>query len=136
MCQIEVREALDGDVLKPGLALLAPGGKQMVIETRGDMMKVKITESEPGQNYKPCVDVTFSSIARSMPGKALAIILTGMGADGREGARVLKQGGATVWAQDEASCVIYGMPAAVAEAGLADEVLPLNKIGTQLAGGL
>ena len=108
----------------------------MVVESRGNMLKLKITESEPGQNYKPCVDVTFSSIAKALPGQTLAIVMTGMGADGREGARELKQGGATVWAQDEDSSVIYGMPMAVAEAGLADQILSLDGIGSQLAAGV
>jgi two-component system chemotaxis response regulator CheB len=115
------------------MAFLAPGGKQMMIEARGDVMRVKITESEPGQNYKPCVDVTFSSIANSVSGKTLAIVLTGMGADGREGARLLKKGGSTVWAQDEETSVIYGMPMAIAQAGLADQVLPLQEIGPQIS---
>lgn len=132
MCAITVREAVDGDILVPGTALLAPGGKQLLVESRGDQMRVAVRESEPGQNYKPCVDVTFSSIARAAPGKCLAVVLTGMGADGREGARVLKQGGSTVWAQDEATSVIYGMPMAIAQAGLADQVLALGEVAPRL----
>jgi two-component system chemotaxis response regulator CheB len=132
-CAIEVREAQDGDEPKPGLALLAPGGKQMVLEQRAGRTLVRITESAPGQNYKPSVDVTFNSVARIFPGQVLAVVLTGMGADGREGARLLKQGGSNVWAQDEASCVVYGMPAAIVEAGLADAVLPLSEIGAALS---
>jgi len=133
MCQISVKEAADGDVLTAGHALLAPGGRQMVLESHGGQMTVRVRDAEPGQNYRPCVDVTFRSVAREYPGKALAIVLTGMGADGREGARVLKQGGSVVWAQDEKSCVVYGMPAAVVEAKLADQVLPLTAIGTGIA---
>jgi two-component system, chemotaxis family, protein-glutamate methylesterase/glutaminase len=133
MCKISVKEAVDGDVLAPGQALLAPGGKQMLLEQRAGQVQVRIQEPEPGQNYKPSVDVTFNAVARIFPGKALALVLTGMGADGREGARLLKQGGATVWAQDEKTCVVYGMPAAVAEAGLADQVLPLASIGPGIA---
>ena len=134
MCAIGVKEAADGDVLAAGQALLAPGGKQMVLEQRaGGQLVARIRESEPGQNYKPSVDVTFASVARLFPGKTLALVLTGMGADGREGARALKQGGSSVWAQDEKSCVVYGMPAAVAEAGLADQVLPLTAIGPEIA---
>lgn len=129
LCKISVKEAADGDVLAPGQALLAPGGKQMLLEQHAGQVVVRIQEPEPGQNYKPSVDVTFNSVARLYPGKALALVLTGMGADGREGARLLKQGGSTVWAQDEKTCVVYGMPAAVAEAGLADQVLPLASIG-------
>lgn len=132
-CAIRVREAQDGDLLEPGLALLAPGGRQMVVDHRAGRYLVRITDSEPGQNYKPCVDVTFTSVAKAYPGSALAVVLTGMGADGREGARLMKQGGAPVWVQDEASCVVYGMPAAVADAGLADQILPLDAIGNALA---
>lgn len=132
LCKIRVREAKDGDLLEPGTALLAPGGKQMTVEARGDAMRIRISESEPGQNYKPCVDITFNSIARANPGKTLAIVLTGMGADGREGARSLKQGGATIWAQDEETSVIYGMPMAIAQAGLADEILPLQEIASHI----
>ncbi len=134
-CAIQVREAKDGDVLEPGLALLAPGGQQMVLEQRGTHLSVRITGSEPGQNYRPCVDVTFNSVAEILPGKTLAVVLTGMGADGREGARLMKQSGAFVWAQDEASCVVYGMPAAIVDAGLADQVLSLDDIGRAIATG-
>jgi len=133
LCQIEVQEAANGDMLKPGLALLAPGGKQMEVVKRGGVSYIKISEPLPSQNYKPSVDVAFSSVAETYPGKALGIILTGMGADGREGAKKMKQGGSKLWSQDEASCVVYGMPAAVAEAGLSDHVLPLSSIGDSLA---
>lgn len=133
-CAISVKEAEDGEELKPGLALLAPGGKQMTVETVAGRTKVRISESEPAQHYRPCVDVTFGSVANTFGGKVLAVVLTGMGADGREGARLLKQKGAKVWAQDEATSVIWGMPGAVSEAGLADRVLPLPSIGPTLAG--
>ncbi len=132
-CAINVREAQDGDQLEAGLALLAPGGQQMIIEKRAGRDIVRITDSEPGQNYKPCVNITFSSVAKLYPGKLLAVVLTGMGADGREGAKLIKQGGSSVWAQDEASCVVYGMPAAVVDAGIVDQVLPLDAIGKALS---
>ncbi|MGB5145957.1 MAG: chemotaxis response regulator protein-glutamate methylesterase [Porticoccaceae bacterium] len=130
---LNIRETANGDLLEPGVALLAPGGKQMLIEAHGTRLQVVVRESMPEQNYRPSVDVTFGSLARACPGRVLAVVLTGMGADGREGARLLKQGGGHVWAQDEASSVIYGMPMAIAQAGLADEILPLNQIGTRLA---
>ncbi len=132
MSKISIREAKDGDLLKPGLALLAPGGKQMTIEGRGDVLRIRIRDSEASQTYKPCVDVTFSSIAKAVPSNTLAIILTGMGADGREGAKLLKKGGSTIWAQDEATSVIYGMPMAIAEAGIAEKILPLQSISSQI----
>jgi two-component system chemotaxis response regulator CheB len=133
LCAINVKEAEDGEALKPGTALLAPGGKQMLLESRGGRQLVRVIDSEPGQTYKPCVDITFSSIAKVFPASTLALILTGMGADGREGCRSLKQGGSTIWSQDEASCVVYGMPAAVADAGLSDRVLGLKEVGPTLA---
>ncbi|GGI97307.1 protein-glutamate methylesterase/protein-glutamine glutaminase [Halopseudomonas pertucinogena] len=129
LCQISVREARDGDQLRPGLALLAPGGKQMMVDGRG---AVRILPGDERLNYKPSVDVTFGSAARAFQDKVLAIVLTGMGADGREGARMLKQAGSTVWAQDEASCVIYGMPMAVVKANLADGVYDLDEIARYL----
>ncbi|WP_375739171.1 chemotaxis response regulator protein-glutamate methylesterase [Pseudomonas boanensis] len=129
LCRISVKEAEDGDVLRPGLALLAPGGKQMMVDARG---VVRILPGDERLNYKPCVDITFGSAAKSYNDKVLAVVLTGMGADGREGARLLKQGGSQVWAQDEASCVIYGMPMAVVKANLADAVYGLDEIGRHL----
>ncbi|RMO88725.1 Chemotaxis response regulator protein-glutamate methylesterase [Pseudomonas syringae pv. philadelphi] len=129
LCKISVKEAEDGDVLRPGLALLAPGGKQMMVDGRGT---VKILPGDERLNYKPCVDITFGSAAKSYGDKVLSVVLTGMGADGREGARLLKQAGSTVWAQDEASCVIYGMPMAIVKAELADAIYSLDDIGRHL----
>jgi len=129
LCKINVKEAEDGDILRPGLAILAPGGKQMMIDGRGT---IRILPGDERLNYKPCVDITFGSAAKSYNDKVLAVVLTGMGADGREGARLLKQGGSQIWAQDEASCVIYGMPMAIVKANLADAVYPLDDIGRHL----
>ena len=129
LCRIHVKEAEDGDILRPGLALLAPGGKQMMIDGRG---AVKILPGDERLNYKPCVDITFGSAAKSYGDKVLAVVLTGMGADGREGARLLKQSGSSIWAQDEASCVIYGMPMAIVKAELADAVYALDDIGRHI----
>jgi len=129
LCKISVKEAEDGDQLRPGLALLAPGGKQMMVDGRGT---VKILPGDERLNYRPCVDITFGSASKAYGDKVLAVVLTGMGADGREGARLLKQGGSQVWAQDEASCVIYGMPMAIVKANLADAVYSLDDIGRHL----
>ncbi len=131
-CNIEIREAKNGDALKPGVALLAPGGKQMKLEKRGGRLLVKIEdETDPMQNYKPCVDVTFATVSMALGSRALGIILTGMGADGSISCKAMQSRGATIWAQDEASSVIYGMPAAVA--GFADQILPMKEIGKKLA---
>ena len=136
LCKIKVKEAEDGDVLMPGVALLAPGGKQMIVEMRGGNAVIKVYEAAPGQTYKPSVDITYTSLSTVYPGKVLAIVLTGMGADGREGAKLLKQKGSNIWAQNEASCVVFGMPGAIVEAGIADQILPLSEIGPQLVAGI
>src|SRR5699024_4854892 len=133
LCAIGVKEAADGDPLRPGVALLAPGGRQMILQAAAAGLRVRIADGPAEQHYRPSVDVTFSSVAEVVPRRALGIVLTGMGADGREGARRMHAGGAELWAQDEASCVVYGMPAALVNAGLAGRVVPLDHIGPDLA---
>jgi len=132
LCQLSVKEARHGDILRPGVVYIAPGGKQLMIDGNERQSRIKIHEGDARLNYQPCVDVTFASAAKAMQNKVLAIVLTGMGADGREGARLLKKQGAVVWTQDEASSVIYGMPMAVAKAGLSDRQIPLDKFASVL----
>ncbi|WP_217510798.1 protein-glutamate methylesterase/protein-glutamine glutaminase [Vibrio metschnikovii] len=132
LCKIQVKEAEDGDVLKPGTAYLAPGGKQMMLDGRPGAARLRIIDGGERMNYKPCVDVTFGSASKIFGDKVLSMILTGMGADGREGARMLQSAGATVWAQDEESCVVYGMPQAVSKAGISSEDLPLDRIAERM----
>ena len=132
LCRISVKEASDGDVLKPGCAYLAPGGKQMLIDGRAGNGKIRIHEGSEKLNYKPSVDITFASLSKIYGKNVLAVVLTGMGADGRDGARMLKEKGAEIWAQDEASCVVYGMPQAVAKAGIATESLPLDQVAKRI----
>lgn len=134
LCEIEVYEAASGSVLRPGCALLAPGGRQLVLEG-GSQTRVRLENSAPGIIYKPSVDITFNSAVAALRSQVLALVLTGMGADGREGSRALKAQGAHVWAQDAASSVVFGMPAAVIDAGLADQVLPLKEVGPALVKG-
>jgi len=132
LCKIGVKEAEDGDTLKPGMAYLAPGGQQMMLEGRPGSSRIRIIDGGDRMNYKPCVDVTFGSAAKIYHDKVLSMVLTGMGADGREGARMLKTSGSTIWAQDEDSCVVYGMPQAVAKAGISSEDLPLDRIAERI----
>lgn len=133
LCKIKVKEAENGDLLKPGVAYLAPGGKQMLVEGRSGSQKLKIYEDDsPRVTYKPSVDITFASAAKSYGNAVLAIVLTGMGADGRDGARLLKQAGSKIWAQDEASCVVYGMPQAVASAGLSEKSIALADVAKHI----
>ncbi|MEM5530537.1 chemotaxis response regulator protein-glutamate methylesterase [Gammaproteobacteria bacterium AS21] len=122
-CAIAVKHAQSGDRLKPGVALLAPGGMQMILDSHNT---VQVLAGDKELTYKPSIDLTFASTAKNFGSKALAIILTGMGADGRDGAKLLKEAGSNVWAQSESSCTIYGMPQAAAKAGVVDHVIDLK----------
>lgn len=133
LCKIQVKEAQQGDKLMPGVAYLAPGGQQMLIEGRGGNRTLRVFEDDSARiTYKPSVDVTFASTAKAFQGDVLAVVLTGMGADGRDGARMLKQAGATIWAQDEKTSVVYGMPQAVASAGLSSASIALSDVAARL----
>lgn len=133
LAKIEVREAVDGDLLKPGVAYLAPGGKQMLVEGSENQAKLRIKEDDsPRITFKPSVDITFGTAAKVFSDKVLAIVLTGMGSDGRDGCRLLKQFGSRIWAQDEASCVVYGMPQAVTSAGLTDVEVSLPEVAGKI----
>lgn len=132
LCQIQVKEAQEGDLLRPGVAYLAPGGKQMMLDGSPSSARIRIIDGGEKVNYKPCVDITFAAVAKLFGGNVLATVLTGMGADGRDGARLLKEQGARIWAQDERSCVVYGMPQAVVAAGLADESIPLEQFAERI----
>lgn len=127
ICAVQVAEATDGMQLQPGKVLVAPGGKQLMFDRYGG---VKILPGDERVSYRPSLDIAFGSAANIFGAAVLGVVLTGMGSDGSEGARLLKQKGAVIWSQDQASCVVYGMPKAVAE--LADEILPLNQIGPRL----
>lgn len=128
-CVLSVREASNAETALPNRIYIAPGGRQMrLTPTVEGPPKIQITDDPPENNCRPSVDYLFRSAAAHFPGRSLAVILTGMGSDGTLGLRELKQHGCNVIAQDEASCVIYGMPKAAVEAGLADMVLPLYAI--------
>jgi two-component system chemotaxis response regulator CheB len=133
LAKIEIKEAADGDVLRPGVAYLAPGGKQMLLEGSETHCKIRIKEDDsPRITFKPSVDITFGSTAKVFQDKVLAVVLTGMGSDGRDGSRLLKQFGSRIWAQDEASSVVYGMPQAVTAAGLTDVEVGLADVASKL----
>lgn len=131
--KLSVKEADNGDVLKPGTVFLAPGGRQLSFRKHNNELSLSVSDGDGNETYKPCVDLTFESAAEILRESVLAIVLTGMGSDGRHGADLLKQYNATVWSQDEESCVIYGMPQAIEKNGLSDMVLPLDQIGPSLA---
>ncbi|MBQ4831766.1 chemotaxis response regulator protein-glutamate methylesterase [Pseudoalteromonas sp. MMG010] len=133
LCKIQVKEAQQGDKLQAGTAYLAPGGQQMMVEGRGGIKSLRVFEDNSDRiTYKPSVDITFASAAKAYHDQVLAVVLTGMGADGRDGARMLKQAGSTIWAQDEQTCVVYGMPQAIANAGLASEHIALTDVAARI----
>ncbi|HDZ16068.1 MAG TPA: chemotaxis-specific protein-glutamate methyltransferase CheB, partial [Methylophaga aminisulfidivorans] len=132
-CAIRVKQAEDGESLKAGTAYLAPGGQQMLVKGRSQHLYISIEPGTLEQTYKPCVDLTFHSVAAICGAKTLAVILTGMGSDGCDGCNAIKKKGGRVWAQDQASSTIYGMPMAVAKAGLADMVLDIEEVGRKLS---
>lgn len=132
-CEITVKQAIDGEKLLPGNAYLAPGGMQMLIKGTKRNFSIEIRAAKSDQTYKPSIDFTLESLIPICPAETLVIILTGMGADGREACKKLRPLGTTIWAQDEQSSTIYGMPMAIAKAGLADKILSLNDIGQHLA---
>ena len=131
LCQISVCEAEDGVSIRPGVAYLAPGGMQMMINP-SSRNTLKILAGDGRINYRPSVDITFGSAAKSWGSSVLGVVLTGMGADGCDGAGMIKRAGGSVWSQDQASSVIYGMPMAVAKAKLTDRVLPLNQVASHM----
>ena len=126
--RIAVCEARHRQPVEPGHAYIAPGGQQMKIGSAGGRAMIQITNDPPEKNCRPSVDYLFRSVAHCYGKDALAVIMTGMGDDGTLGCRLLKRTGASVVVQDEASCVVYGMPRQVADAGLADLIVPLGQL--------
>lgn len=127
LCQIEVREAKHLDRVHSGLALLAPGGLHMQLKRNGAHYQVEVLDGPPVNRHKPSVDVLFRSIARHAAPSTLGIIMTGMGDDGARGLLAMRENGAQTIAQDEASCVVFGMPKEAIKLGSAQTVEPLNK---------
>lgn len=132
MSQLHVVEGKDGDILEPGTCYIAPGGKQMIFEKVGIQTRIRIITDQGRLTYNPCVDVSFASLAQIYDSKVLAMILTGMGSDGCEGCSILKKKGSVIWAQNEETCVVYGMPQAIVNAGVAELVLPLQEIAPSI----
>lgn len=128
LCALDVRQAEEGDQLHPGLILIAPGGQHMTLKGRGKMVTTHISDEPQHLPYRPSVDELMQSAAGLYGAKVIGVVMTGMGHDGLEGARAIKLTGGSVFAQDEASCIVYGMPKAVAEQGCADKVIPLDRM--------
>jgi two-component system chemotaxis response regulator CheB len=128
LCKIRVSEAADGDRVLPGHALVAPGAHHMLLVRRGAEYSVRITETDPVNRHRPSVDVLFHSVAEHAGNNALGIILTGMGNDGARGMLAMREAGALNFAQDESSCVVFGMPKEAIACGAVHEIHPLNKL--------
>jgi two-component system, chemotaxis family, protein-glutamate methylesterase/glutaminase len=128
LCTLEVREAADGDDLRPGLALVAPGDFHMTVSWVGDRYRVALNQQPQVHYCRPSVDVLFQSVLQCRRARVLAIVLTGMGRDGAQGMQQLRAAGASTVAQDEETSVVYGMPRAAAELGAVEQVLPLHEI--------
>lgn len=132
-CAVHIQEAAHGEFVEPNTAYIAPGGRQMGLAVGPEgRPAIQLTDDPPENNCRPAVDYLFRSAANHFPGRALAVILTGMGNDGTLGLRLLKRHDCFVIAQDEASCVVYGMPKAAVDAGVADVVLPLGAIAARI----
>ena len=132
LCQIEVREAKDGDRVIPGLALIAPGGKHMALKRNGAIYAVEVFDGEPVNRHRPSVDVLFRSVAQTAGAHALGIIMTGMGNDGAHALKEMHDAGATTIAQDKASSIVFGMPMEAIKLGAVDYTLPLNQIAAAI----
>jgi len=128
LCQITVREARHNDRVTPGQALIAPGGKHMILQRSGAQYYVEIREGPPVCRHCPSVDVLFRSVAKAAGPNALGVIMTGMGDDGARGLKEMREAGADTVAQDEASCVVFGMPREALRLEAAERVLPLDEL--------
>jgi two-component system chemotaxis response regulator CheB len=133
LSKLEVVEAQGGETLKPNTVYIAKGGKQMTVKRTGTSASIVVSEEDPKLLHNPSVDIMVDSVAETFGGDALGVIMTGMGNDGTRGLKKLKEKGGFIISQDEPSCVVYGMPRAVAEAGIADEIVPLDEIASRIA---
>jgi two-component system chemotaxis response regulator CheB len=130
---LPVLEAEEGSVIQPGRLYLAPGGRHLTVKRAGPgAYRTRLTDDPPRHGVRPSVDVLFSSVAEVFGPWAVGVVLTGMGRDGLAGARAIKAGGGTILAEAEETCVVYGMPRALAEAGLADRLVPIGEMAAAI----
>lgn len=132
LCAMEVREAKNGDSITPGVVLIAPGDYHMVVRRSGARYFVEIGSGEKVSGHRPSVDVMFNSVAKIAGANAIGVILTGMGADGARGLLAMRKSGARTLGQDEASCVVYGMPKVAYDMGAVEKQIPLNKMANTI----
>lgn len=132
LCALKVKEAADGDIAVPGQVLLAPGNRHMLVHRRGSRYLIELEDGAPVFHQRPSVEVMFNSVADCAGPNAAGVIMTGMGKDGAAGLLRMRQAGATTFAQDESSSVVWGMPKEAVNLGAATEVIPLDEIAGQL----
>lgn len=132
LSQVTVKEASDGDPVEPGVVYIAPGGKQMMVKKIGVRGRVVVSNEPSNTLYKPCVDVLMNSVADEYGKFSLGVILTGMGHDGLEGLKQMKEKGGIIIAQNEDTCIVYGMPKAVIDAKIADHIAPISEIAGEI----
>lgn len=131
-CILPVLHARHGQILQPGKIYIAPGGRQMKIEQIKNRKVIQVTDDPPENSCKPSADYLFRSVARGYGPASVGVIMTGMGCDGRAGMVEMKRNGALIIAQDESSCTVFGMPREVIQAGLADKIVPSNRIAAEI----
>ncbi|MBK6870115.1 MAG: chemotaxis response regulator protein-glutamate methylesterase [Kineosporiaceae bacterium] len=136
ICPLRVTEAVEGDEVVPGRVLIAPGGSHLEVRRRGTSVVAHLTDAPPENFCRPAVDVLFRSAVSVYADRLLAVVLTGMGRDGEKGARLVRDAGGEVIAQDEPTSVVWGMPGAVTTSGLADKVVPLDKVSAEVVASL
>jgi two-component system chemotaxis response regulator CheB len=128
LCTVRVKEAEDGDTLQPGHAYVAPGDYHLQVTTNGSQFRARVVQTEPVNRHRPSVDALFDSVLQASGPATVAVLLTGMGADGARGLKKLRDVGAHTIAQDEETCVVFGMPREAIQLGGAEFVLPLPQI--------
>jgi len=132
VCEVEVREARTGDRVIPGRVLIAPGGRHMQLTRSGAQYHVQVSDGPPVNRHRPSVDVLFRSVARCAGANAMGVLMTGMGDDGARGLGAMREAGALTLAQDEASCVVYGMPKEAVKLGAVERSVPLQGIAGEI----
>jgi two-component system chemotaxis response regulator CheB len=136
MCAMEVREASDNDSVAPGTVLIAPGNFHMLLQRSGAYLSVRVKSGPPVHHQRPAVDILFQSVAQHAGGNAVGVLLTGMGADGARGLLQMREAGAHTIAEDESTCIVYGMPREAIEMGAADEIVPLPLVAARIGDAL
>jgi two-component system chemotaxis response regulator CheB len=132
LCAMEVREASDGEAIRAGVVLIAPGNRHLTIQRNGTSFVARVKDGPAVHFQRPAVDVLFESVAKSAGARAVGVLLTGMGADGARGLLAMKAAGARTLAQDEATSIVFGMPKEAIAAGAVDEIVPLPRMASTI----